>query len=85
MTSPKGRPRGSICRLGPGACPIVTAGGRASGGPVAGLPSSSLEVRIAAGRLDVMEFYSQDRRHRLREVLNRFGLVLEEDFDSPCG
>lgn len=53
--------------------------------PNPGLPASALEVRVAADRLEVMEFHSRDGRRRLREALERLGLVLDEVFDSPCG
>lgn len=50
-----------------------------------GLPESFIEVRVAAGRVDVIEFYSHGRSARLREVLRRLGLETRPEFDSPCG
>jgi len=42
-------------------------------------------VRVAAGRVDVTEFYSDGWARRLREALRALGLETEEEFNSPCG
>jgi len=49
------------------------------------LPESLLEVRVTAGRVDVVEFYSHGRAAGLRLALRRLGLVTRQDFESPCG
>lgn len=48
-------------------------------------PASLLEVRIGPNRLDVVEYYSQGHSVELRRALRRLGLLLESEFDSPCG
>ncbi len=46
---------------------------------------SFLEVRVAAGRLDVVEFYSHGQAGPLRAALRRLGLLTKQEFDAPCG
>lgn len=50
-----------------------------------GREKSFLEVRVAPGRLDVVEVYSHGQAARLRAALRGLGLLTDEEFEAPCG
>lgn len=78
---------GSLFRGGsPGAPPAAQAAGDGSAAARAAEPGPSfLEVRIGPDRVEVVEFLSHDRADALGRRLASLGLVLSEDFKSPCG
>lgn len=74
-------------RVGPTAGNLAPrAGVRAPVAAVAARRGNLVEVRVGRGRIDVLEIGGDGSAARaLGEALTRLGLLLEEEFTSPCG
>ncbi|MEW6032994.1 MAG: hypothetical protein AB1645_08990 [Bacillota bacterium] len=51
----------------------------------AALPESFIEVRVGAGRVEILEFHSRGQSARLSRLLRRLGLEVVQEVESPCG
>ena len=54
-------------------------------GPAATPEQSFLEVRVRPDQLEIMEFHSHGQATELALALQRLGLDLRVEFESPCG